>query len=144
MASQTNPIATDRSAGLPLDMPNAAISTSGSALRQRRASDVSQGILPDSASHAPELRALFDDLTDLVRAAPSDIRADLERRMTQARERLNLTLEQGREVRLRTLEQVQRSVEASREAVVHRPLSSVLMSTGVGVLIGFLLSARRR
>jgi ElaB/YqjD/DUF883 family membrane-anchored ribosome-binding protein len=58
------------------------------------------------------------------------------------RERLGTTLAQSRELSARAREQMQRSVEASRDVVVHRPLSAIAMSVAVGLVAGLLLSRR--
>ena len=103
---------------------------------------------PDAAapapavSHSDELRSLLDDLVSLARVSQGDLRADLQRRVNDARERLGSTLEQGRELSLRAREQVQKGVDASREAISHRPLSSIAMSVAVGMVLGMLLSRR--
>ena len=96
----------------------------------------------EGATHATEIKALIDELVSLVRVSQGDLKADLEHRVAQARERLGTTLAQSRELSARAREQMQRSVEASRDVVVHRPLSAIAMSVAVGLVAGLLLSRR--
>jgi ElaB/YqjD/DUF883 family membrane-anchored ribosome-binding protein len=113
------------------------------ALASRAAIDSGRSALGgEGATHATELKALIDELVSLVRVSQGDLKADLEHRVAQARERLGTTLAQSRELSARAREQMQRSVEASRDVVVHRPLSAIAMSVAVGLVAGLLLSRR--
>ena len=96
-----------------------------------------------SGEALPELRRLLDEMADLARSTQGELRTDLERLLERARDRLASSLEQGREVRIKGVEQLQRGVAVSREAVVDHPVSSVLTSVATGILIGLLLSRRR-
>lgn len=114
-----------------------AVSASRAAIESGRAAASGSGAL-----HTSELKALIDELVSLVRVSQGDLKADLEHRVAEARERLSSTLDQSRELSARAREQMQRSVEASRDVVAHRPLSAIAMSVAVGLVAGLLLSRR--
>jgi ElaB/YqjD/DUF883 family membrane-anchored ribosome-binding protein len=140
MNNQGNTPLTDRSMGMPLG-PSA---DSGIA---SNAATGSAGLPGErklgNGEYIPELRRLLDELTDLARSTQGELRTDLERLLARARDRLATSLEHGREVRIKSVEQLQRGVAASRETVVDHPVSSVLTSVATVILIGLLLSRRR-
>jgi hypothetical protein len=70
------------------------------------------------------------------------LRSELERRVGQARDQLNTSIMDSRDVASRAREQIVRRVEASREVLSHRPLSSVTMAAVGGLVIGLLLGRR--
>lgn len=116
--------------------------TNASALTEAGTGRSDAAVTAPGGAHSDELRSLIDDLVALARVSQGDLRADLQRRVSEARERLGSTLDQGRELSLRAREQVQKGVDASREAISHRPLSSIVMSAAVGMVLGMLLSRR--
>jgi len=89
-----------------------------------------------------ELYSLLDDLSTLARSGQGDLRSELERRVGQARDQLNASIMDSRDVASRAREQIVRRVEASREVLSHRPLSSVTMAAVGGLVIGLLLGRR--
>jgi ElaB/YqjD/DUF883 family membrane-anchored ribosome-binding protein len=89
-----------------------------------------------------ELYSLLDDLSTLAVSGQGDLRSELERRVSQAREQLNASIMDGRDVASRAREQIVRRVEASREVLSHRPLSAVTMAVVGGMVIGLLLGRR--
>jgi ElaB/YqjD/DUF883 family membrane-anchored ribosome-binding protein len=89
-----------------------------------------------------ELYNLLDDLSTLAVSGQGDLRSELERRVSQAREQLNASIMDGRDVASRAREQIVRRVEASREVLSHRPLSAVTMAVVGGMVIGLLLGRR--
>jgi ElaB/YqjD/DUF883 family membrane-anchored ribosome-binding protein len=70
------------------------------------------------------------------------LRSELERRVGQARDQFNTSIMDSRDVASRAREQIVRRVEASREVLSHRPLSSVTMAAIGGMVIGLLLGRR--
>jgi ElaB/YqjD/DUF883 family membrane-anchored ribosome-binding protein len=113
-----------------------------SALTDHLSNGPDSSIAARAATHSDELRVLIDELVALAKTSQGDLRSDLERRVSEARERLGSTLDQGRELSVRAREQMQKSVEASRDAISHRPLSSIAMSVAVGMVVGLLLTRR--
>ena len=104
----------------------------------------------DSTAKPTEFSAFLDDLLGLLRntvGEGSDLRGQIEQRVTQAREQLSQALEQaqktGSEVGAKAREGVQRGVDVSREMVTERPLSSVSIAAVGGLIVGMLLTARR-
>jgi ElaB/YqjD/DUF883 family membrane-anchored ribosome-binding protein len=89
-----------------------------------------------------ELHNLLDDLSTLARSGQGDLRSELERRVGQARDQFNTSIMDSRDVASRAREQIVRRVEASREVLSHRPLSSVTMAAIGGMVIGLLLGRR--
>ena len=91
-----------------------------------------------------EFGAFLDDLSELARGGGhgADLRGELERRVSQARSRMGMALDQGMEMTVRARDQMQRGVAYSREAVSERPLSYLTMAMVGGLLIGMLLSRR--
>lgn len=100
-----------------------------------------------------DLKRLRADLEKLARTGrPRELRdlgemkarlrqqaADLEERTTQRLRRAYLLArEQGRQ----TLERSRAAVDATRNRVVTRPLTSMLVSMGVGMLLGRLVRRR--
>jgi ElaB/YqjD/DUF883 family membrane-anchored ribosome-binding protein len=96
-------------------------------------------------SHRSEFGAFLDDLSELARGGGgqgSDLRNELERRVSQARERMSTALDQGREMTVRARDQMARGIDYSRDAVSERPLSYLGMAMIGGLLIGMLISRR--
>nr|HMS80183.1 hypothetical protein [Burkholderiaceae bacterium] len=91
-----------------------------------------------------EFGAFLDDLSELARGGGhgTDLRGELERRVAQARTRMNAALDQGMEMSARARDQMHRGIEVSRDAVVERPLSSVAIAAIGGLIVGLLLSRR--
>lgn len=109
------------------------------------------GVHDDDALHRgrggterSEFGAFLDDLSELARGAGAhgDLRDELERRVSQARTRMDAALDHGREMSMRARDQVQRGLEVSRDAVGERPLSYVALAAVGGLLIGLLISRR--
>ena len=96
------------------------------------------------ATERSEFGAFLDDLSELARGAGAhgDLRDELERRVSQARTRMDAALDHGREMSMRARDQVQRGLEVSRDAVGERPLSYVALAAVGGLLIGLLISRR--
>ncbi|MEI7447443.1 MAG: hypothetical protein WCK28_21325 [Burkholderiales bacterium] len=90
-----------------------------------------------------EFGAFLDDLSELARGdGHVDLRGEIERRVSQARGRMNAALDQGMAMTVRAREQMQRGLDVSREAVVDRPLSSIALAAVGGLIVGLLLSRR--
>ena len=119
MNNQGNTPLTDRPMGLPLGgsadsgfAPNAAAGAAGTPGERR----------PGNGEYIPELRRLLDELTVLAKSTQGELRTDLERLLSRARDRLASSLDQGRELRIKSVEQIQRGVTASRETVIDHPV----------------------
>lgn len=100
-------------------------------------------------THPDEMRrsefgAFLDDLSELARGGhgPGELRSEIERRVSHARERMSDALHQGRELTVRARDQMNRGIEYSRDAVTERPLSSVTIAAVGGLIVGLLLSRR--
>lgn len=123
------------------------------------AGSTGSGILPDpmtrlggrgwtrsSTSPRSEFGAFLDDLSELARGAaggaPAELRAEIERRVSQARDSMSQALEQGAEISHRARDQMQRGIDYSRETVSGRPLSSLMVAAVGGLIVGLLLSRR--
>ena len=89
--------------------------------------------------------AFLDDLSELARGGGhgTDLRGEIERRVSQARRRTSAALEQGAELSARAREQVHHGLEVSRDAVAGRPLSSLAIAAIGGLIVGLLLMSRR-
>ncbi|MCA3180108.1 MAG: hypothetical protein O9345_04780 [Burkholderiaceae bacterium] len=72
----------------------------------------------------------------------TDLRGQIERRMSQARRRTRAALEQGAEMSTRAREQLTHGLEVSRDAVAGRPLSSLAIAAVCGLIVGLLMSRR--
>ena len=88
--------------------------------------------------------AFLDDLSELARGGhgPGELRSEIERRVSHARERMTDALHHGREMTVRARDQMHRGIEYSRDTVTERPLSSVTIAAVGGLLLGLLLSRR--
>jgi ElaB/YqjD/DUF883 family membrane-anchored ribosome-binding protein len=95
-------------------------------------------------THRSEFGAFLDDLSELARGGGhgTDLRGEIERRVSQARSRMSAALDQGAEMSARAREQMHRGLEVSRDAVAERPLSYLAMAAVGGLIVGLLLSRR--
>lgn len=100
-------------------------------------------------SRQSEFGAFLDDLTQLVRGqsgggggAGSELRAEIERRVGMARERMNDALGQAQEAGAMYTERMRRGLDQSREMVAERPLSAVAVAAIGGLIVGMLLNRR--
>jgi ElaB/YqjD/DUF883 family membrane-anchored ribosome-binding protein len=92
-----------------------------------------------------EFAAFLDDLSELARGnsgQSSELRHELERRVSQARERMSVALDQGMEMSVRARDRMARGIDYSRDAVSERPLSYLGMAMVGGLLIGMLIARR--
>jgi ElaB/YqjD/DUF883 family membrane-anchored ribosome-binding protein len=93
-----------------------------------------------------EFGAFLDDLSELARGGGhgTDLRGEIERRVTQARRRTSAALEQGAALsaRARARAQVNHGLAVSRDAVAGRPLSSLAIAAVGGLIVGLLMSRR--
>lgn len=90
-----------------------------------------------------EFGAFLDDLSELARGGGhADLRGEIERRVSVARERMSTALDQGVEMTARARDQMQRGIDYSRDAVVERPLSYLALAAVGGLLVGLLLARR--
>ena len=103
----------------------------------------SHGWLRSGRAHRSEFGAFLDDLSELARGGGhSDLRSEIERRVSQARSRMSDALDQGVEMGHRAREQMQRGIDYSRDTVSERPLSSMMVVAVGGLIVGLLLSRR--
>ena len=79
-----------------------------------------------------EESTLKDDLAGVAESARKDVRRELER----VREKAGEMMDRGRE----SVERVRESVS---DRVRERPLTSVLVAGGIGLLLGMLVARRR-
>ena len=96
-------------------------------------------------THRSEFGAFLDDLSELARGGGghgTDLRGEIERRVSQARSRMTAALDQGVEMSVRARHQMTRGLEVSRDAVAERPLSYLAMAAVGGLIVGLLLSRR--
>lgn len=110
------------------------------------------GTFPDTESAATridvrnrsEFVAFLDDLSELAGrgGGQSDLRSEIQRRISEARLRTSSALDHGMEMTARARDQVHRGLDYSRDAVVERPLSSLALAAIGGLLIGLMLSRR--
>ncbi len=91
-----------------------------------------------------EFGAFLDDLSELARRGGqgTELRGELERRVSQARARMSAALDQGMEMSARARDRMNRGIEVSRDAVAERPLSALAIAAVGGLLVGLLLSRR--
>ena len=83
-------------------------------------------------SGAADESTLKDDLSAVADSARKDVRRELER----VREKAGEMMDRGRE----SVERVRESVS---DRVRERPLTSVLVAGGIGLLLGMLVARRR-
>jgi ElaB/YqjD/DUF883 family membrane-anchored ribosome-binding protein len=99
-----------------------------------------------NTSTRSEFGAFLDDLSELARGAGGDaqaeLRGEIERRVSQARDSMSQALEQGAEMSHRARDQMQRGIDYSRDTVSERPLSSLMVAAVGGLIVGLLLSRR--
>ena len=98
---------------------------------------------PDETNRS-EFGAFLDDLSELARRGghSTELRGELERRVSQARERMGAAFDQGMEMSARARDRMNRGIEVSRDAVAERPLSSLAIAAVGGLILGLLLSRR--
>lgn len=95
-----------------------------------------------------EFRAFLDDLTELLRGTPvGDLREQLGSRIERARDSLQEAVGQAQqasaEFSQRAREEVDRTLESSRQAVVERPFTAVAAAAAIGFLVGALWGRER-
>jgi ElaB/YqjD/DUF883 family membrane-anchored ribosome-binding protein len=93
--------------------------------------------------HRSQLDALPEDQSEFpMGSVASELRSEIERRADVTRDLMSAAIDHGRELSEQARDQVRRSVDRSRDAVVERPLSSITLAAIGGLLIGMLLSRR--
>ncbi|HYF57999.1 MAG TPA: hypothetical protein VEA81_03485 [Burkholderiaceae bacterium] len=100
------------------------------------------GHSPTHERQGSEFGAFLDDLSELARDQPDDLRGELERRVSAARDRFGGAFDSSLEMSARARERVLRGLDHSRDAVVERPLSALAVAAIGGLLIGLLMSRR--
>jgi ElaB/YqjD/DUF883 family membrane-anchored ribosome-binding protein len=117
------------------------------------------GTFPDPATHPggrawtrshtsqrSEFGAFLDDLSELARGTgggvQAELRGEIERRVSQAREQMTQALDQGVEMSHRAREQMRRGIGFSRDTVSERPLASLMVAAVGGLIVGLLMSRR--
>ncbi len=117
------------------------------------------GTFPDPATHPgglgwtrshtsqrSEFGAFLDDLSELARgnggSVQAELRGEIERRVSQAREQMNQALDQGVEMSHRARDQMRRGIGYSRDTVAERPLASLMVAAVGGLIVGLLMSRR--
>jgi ElaB/YqjD/DUF883 family membrane-anchored ribosome-binding protein len=105
-----------------------------------------RGWTRSDTSQRSEFGAFLDDLSDLARGAgggaQAELRGEIERRVSQARDRMSQALDQGVEMSHRARDQMQRGIDYSRDTVSGRPLSALMVAAVGGLIVGLLLSRR--
>jgi ElaB/YqjD/DUF883 family membrane-anchored ribosome-binding protein len=144
--SPSGPVATPVGASAPMDGGGAMGSGptgAGTFPDAPAASTPGRSWTRSDESQRAEFGAFLDDLSELARGgSQSDLRGELERRVSRARHRMGAALDQGREMTVRARDQMSRGIDHSRDAVSERPLSYLAMAMVGGLLIGLLLSRR--
>ncbi|HEY3861998.1 MAG TPA: DUF883 family protein [Verrucomicrobiae bacterium] len=85
----------------------------------------------DARTLADEARAFLEATADIT-----------DQKVTEARERLNVALESGREACATLREKASQGVQAADQAIRNNPYQSVAVAFGIGALLGFLLTRR--
>lgn len=97
-------------------------------------------------SQRSEFGAFLDDLSDLARGAgvgaQAELRGEIERRVSQARDQMNHAIDQGVEMSHHARERMQRGIDYSRDTVSERPLASLMVAAVGGLIVGLLMSRR--
>jgi ElaB/YqjD/DUF883 family membrane-anchored ribosome-binding protein len=103
-----------------------------------------RGALHGDAGGHSEFGDFLDDLSELARGAGGhgDLRGEIERRVSQARGRMDDALEQGVEMGHRARRQMRRGIDYSRDTVTERPLSAMTAAAIGGLIVGLLLTRR--
>ena len=84
------------------------------------------------------LGTLADDARDLM-TATADVAGE---KVGEARQRLGVALEQGKEICSRVRDQAVVGAKAADEAVHEHPYQAIAVGVGVGALVGYLISRR--
>jgi ElaB/YqjD/DUF883 family membrane-anchored ribosome-binding protein len=97
-------------------------------------------------SQRSEFGAFLDDLSDLARGTgggvQAELRGEIERRVSQARDQMNQAIDQGVEMSHHARERMQRGIDYSRDTVSERPLASLMVAAVGGLIVGLLMSRR--
>jgi ElaB/YqjD/DUF883 family membrane-anchored ribosome-binding protein len=107
-----------------------------------------RGALHADADGRSEFGDFLDDLSELARGAGGhgDLRGEIERRVSQARGRMDDALEEGVEMghraRREMRRQMHRGLDYSRDTVTERPLSAMTAAAIGGLIVGLLLTRR--
>ncbi len=92
-----------------------------------------------------EAQAVSDDVVQLAEdartlmAATADVAGE---KVVEARKRLAIALERGKEMYGRVREKAVEGVKAADEAVHEHPYQAIAIGVGVGALVGYLLGRR--
>ena len=74
--------------------------------------------------------------------AQAELRGEIERRVSQARDQMNQAIDQGVEMSQHARERMQRGIDHSRDTVSERPLASLMVAAVGGLIVGLLMSRR--
>lgn len=98
----------------------------------------------DGPAGRSELHSFLDDLAALLSGSSpaGDLRKELAQRVALARGQIHTAVEHGRDLSHRARESIDHGIDASRSAIAQRPFTSLAAATGVGLIIGLLISRR--
>lgn len=85
-----------------------------------------------------DVSQLADDARALM-AATADVAGE---KVTEARKRLGVALERGKEIYGQVCEKAAKGAKAADVAVHQHPYQAIAIGVGVGVLLGYLVSRR--